>query len=147
MRALGRLYKSRVPRFARAIPLVAQGGLAGRVAVLSSAASPPALALLELRSALAEALAQHLGMSSQTSPAQLVQEVKRQTGLSAQLEARASQMLSSMRAAETAFVAGGPARVTRDEVKRAAGIVEQLLEGAGVEIPWPPAFAEQDGDD
>ncbi|RLB60215.1 MAG: DUF4350 domain-containing protein, partial [Deltaproteobacteria bacterium] len=147
VRVLGRLYQSRVPRFARAIPLVAQGGVAGRVAVLSSGASPPALALLELRSALAEALAQHLGVSSQTSPAELVQEVKRRDGLSAQLEGRITQMLSSMRAAETAVVAGGAQRVTRDEVKRAAGIVEQLLEGAGVEIPWPAAFAQSGGDE
>jgi hypothetical protein len=146
VRALGRLYKSRVPRFARAVPLVAQGGVAGRVAVLSSGASPPALALLELRSALAEALAEHLGLSPQTSPAALVEEVKRRDGLSAPLEARARQMLGSMRAAETAVVAGGPHKVTRDEVKRAAGIIDQLLEGAGVDIPWPAAFIDRAGD-
>lgn len=145
-RALGRLYKSRVPRFARSVPLVAQGGVAGRVAVLSSGASPPALALLELRSALSEALASHLGVSPQTSPGELVHEVQSRGKINASLAARIGEMLSSMRAAETAVVAGGSARVTRDEVKRAATVVEQLLEAAGVDIPWPPAFVEPDED-
>jgi hypothetical protein len=139
-RALVRLYRTRVPRFARAVPLVAQGGVAGRVAVLSSDASPPALALLEVKSALTEALAQHFAMPDQSSAGQLLDEVKRRHGLPSDLEGQARSMLSAMRAAETSVVAGVPARVSSSEVVRAAEVSERVLAAAGVDIPWPPSF-------
>ncbi|MCA9623531.1 MAG: DUF4350 domain-containing protein, partial [Myxococcales bacterium] len=122
LRSLVRMYKSRLPRFARAIPLVAQGGVAGRVAVLSSDVSPPALALLEIRSALVEALAHHLDMSEQTPPSLLIEELVRRGSLSTDLERRSRNMLGSMSAAETAVVAGAPAKVSDAEVKVALGI-------------------------
>lgn len=140
LRSLVRLYRSRLPRFARAVPLVAQGGVAGRVAVLSSDVSPPALALLEVRSALTEALSLHFGLSEQLSPAQLVQRIRDDVGLSAELESEANAVLHTMRNAETAVVAGASAKVTEAEVRRAAGVTERLLEAAGVDVPWPPTF-------
>ncbi len=142
-RALVRLYKSRLPRFARAVPLVAQGGVAGRVAVLSSDVSPPALALLEIRSALCEALASHLDMSEQATAYQLLDEAKLR-GLDPAVESDARRMLGSMRAAETAVVSGTPARVSSEEVQRAASVADRLLRAAGVDIPWPAAFAEHE---
>ncbi len=140
MRAMVRLYRSRLPRFARAIPLVAQGGVAGRVAVLSAAVSPPALALLEVRSALTEALSHHFGTSEQLAPSQLVQRVRDEVGLSAELERDANEVLQTMRQAENSVVAGAPSRVTEGEVRRAYGVMERLLDVAGVDIPWPPTF-------
>ncbi len=140
LRSLVRLYKSRLPRFARAVPLVAQGGVAGRVAVLSSNVSPPALALLEVRSALTESLAHHFGLSEHLSPSQLVQRLRDEVGLSSELDQEASAVLTSMRDAETAVVTGTSARVSEDEVRRAAGVTERLLEVAGADIPWPPTF-------
>lgn len=70
-----RRYRRSVPRYALAPPLVAQGGLAGRAAVLAAPTTDPALVLLELRSALSEALAQRLGMSRLASPEQIVAEL------------------------------------------------------------------------
>ncbi|HYQ47382.1 MAG TPA: DUF4350 domain-containing protein [Polyangiaceae bacterium] len=70
-----RRYRRSVPRYALAPLLVAQGGLAGRAAVLSAPTTDPALVLLELRSALAEALAQRLDMSRLASPEQIVAEL------------------------------------------------------------------------
>ena len=70
-----RRYRRSVPRYALAPLLVAQGGLAGRAAVLSAATTDPALVLLELRSALSEALAQWLGLSRLASPEQIVAEL------------------------------------------------------------------------
>jgi hypothetical protein len=139
-RSLVRLYHSRLPRFARAVPLVAQGGVAGRVAVLSAPVSPPALALLEVRSALTEALAHHLNMSEQATGFQLLDEVKRRGTLPADVEGRARQMLGDMRAAETSVVAGTVARIADDEVERAAAIVDEVLAVAGATIPWPTTF-------
>jgi hypothetical protein len=139
-RSLVRLYRTRLPRFARTVPLVAQGGVAGRVAVLSSDVSPPALALLEVRSALTEALAHHFQVSEQLAPAQLINRMRDEGRLDDALEREAQAVLASMRAAESAVVAGTPAKISEGEVRRAAAFTEQVLDAAGVEIPWPPTF-------
>jgi hypothetical protein len=136
-RALVRLYKSRLPRFARAVPLMAQGGVAGRIAVLSAPASPPALALLELRDALTEALAEAFHASSRAPMSQLLEQVRRTRGLSLDLERRIGDMQTAMRAAETAVLAGTGGRVTRADVERSAATVDEVLRVAEVEIPWP----------
>jgi hypothetical protein len=142
-KTLVKLYKSRLPRFARQTPLLAQGGVAGRIAVLASPVSPPGLALLELRDALAETLGSHFGFTERVSASRLVDEVKSRGNLDAGLEAQVRRMLSSMRAAETAMVAGTPGKVNREEVKRAAAALERLLEAAGVDIPWPAPYVER----
>jgi hypothetical protein len=79
-----RLYKRSVPRYALAPLLVAQGGLAGRAAVLSAPTTDPALVLLELRSALTEALTHRLGLSRLASPEQIVAELGRKPVLGAE---------------------------------------------------------------
>ena len=140
LRSMIRLYRSRLPRFARAVPLVAQGGVAGRVAVLSSDVSPPALALLEVRSALTEALAAHFGVSEQLAPSQLVQRVRDEVGLPQDLEKEADAVLRNMREAETSVVAGSSAKVSEGQVRKAHSVMERVLEAAGVDIPWPPTF-------
>ena len=70
-----RRYRRSVPRYALAPLLVAQGGLAGRAAVLSAPTTDPALVLLELRAALSEALAQRLDLSRLASPEQIIAEL------------------------------------------------------------------------
>jgi len=139
-RALVRLYASRVPRFARPLPMVAQGGVAGRAAVLSSDASPPALALLELRSALTESLAHHLGTGGQPSPRELLDRASKDAPLPSALLAEAQEMLRAMRAAEDAVVSGSPARVSQTEVKRAAATVQSLLDELAVDAHLPSGF-------
>ena len=59
------------PRYSQAEPLVAQGGPAGRIAVLSAPTSDAALGLSELRSAALELLGERLGLGRSPS-AQLV---------------------------------------------------------------------------
>lgn len=132
--ALLRIYRSRLPRFARATPLVAQGGLAGRVAVLSSPTSPPALALLELRSALGESLARHLEEPPHTRPAKLVDAAVRHGEVDGDTQAAIRGALRQMQRAETGVVAGNPIRVTRADVERAARAVEQLLVQIGADV-------------
>ncbi len=51
-----RVHKPLSPRFTRPIPLVAQGGVAGHVAVLAAPGTSRALAMLELKNALEERL-------------------------------------------------------------------------------------------
>jgi len=73
-----RRYRRSAPRYALAPLLVAQGGLAGRAAVLAAPTTDPALVLLELRAALSEALAQRLGLSRLASPEQIIAELAKQ---------------------------------------------------------------------
>jgi hypothetical protein len=59
---VGRTHRASVPRFARPVPVVAHGGIAGHAAVLGSPGTSRVLALLELKAALEEALATKLGL-------------------------------------------------------------------------------------
>jgi hypothetical protein len=132
-RAMVRMYRSRLPRFAKSLPLAAQGGVAGRVAVLASPVAPPALALLELKSALCEALAQALGLA-QATPGQLLDELGKRAPLDPDLGARAARALGLMRAAEYALMGGGGMRVSKAQVAEAAEVVRAVVQKAGVPI-------------
>ena len=71
-----RAYRRYVPRYALATPLVNQGGVAGRAALLAADATDRALVLAEIRSALAEALAERLGTDPRAAAGRLLEEVK-----------------------------------------------------------------------
>lgn len=70
-----RAYRRYLPRYALASPLVAQGGVAGRAAVLAAPTTDRALVLAELRSALVEALAERLGVDARAPSSRLADEV------------------------------------------------------------------------
>jgi hypothetical protein len=72
---VGRTHKVVVPRFARPVPTVAHGGIAGHAAVLGSPNASRVLAILELKSALEEALATRLGLDRAPPPDELVAKV------------------------------------------------------------------------
>ncbi|MCK6593528.1 MAG: DUF4350 domain-containing protein, partial [Polyangiaceae bacterium] len=80
-RASAKPYKSPTPRYARPTPLVAQGGAAGRLAVLAAPSSPRSLAMLELKSALVEALVARFNLTSEPSPDHLLRIVRRESAL------------------------------------------------------------------
>jgi hypothetical protein len=71
-----RAYRRYVPRYALPMPLIGQGGVAGRAALLAAPATDRALVLAELRSALAEALAERLGTDARAGSGRLLEEVK-----------------------------------------------------------------------
>ncbi len=66
-RSGGRLYPRPTPKYAAAVPLIAQGGLAGRSAVLSVDTTPEALRVLELKAALEAQLRASFGFSGNES--------------------------------------------------------------------------------
>jgi hypothetical protein len=72
----GKTHKLTTPRFTRAIPVVAQGGIAGHAAVLGAPGTSRALAVLELKSALEEELATRLGLQRAAPPDQLVARLR-----------------------------------------------------------------------
>lgn len=72
----GKTHKHATPRFARPVPVVAQGGIAGHAAVLGSPGTSRVLAILELKNALEEELATRLGLDRAPSHDQLVARLR-----------------------------------------------------------------------
>ena len=65
------------PRYSAAEPLVAQGGVAGRIAVLSAPSTDAALGLSELRSAALDLLGERLGLGRSPSSKLVLAEIQR----------------------------------------------------------------------
>jgi hypothetical protein len=126
-RASARPYQSPLPRYARPTPLVAQGGVAGRFAVLAAPSSPRSLALLELKSALYEALQLRLGFSAEPAPEALARMVLKAGSLDESAYSALKEILGMMHHVETAVVAGRPASVAQRDLDRAAEVVRDVL--------------------
>jgi len=116
-----RRYRRTVPRYARPTPLVAQGGLAGRAAVLSAETTHRALVVLELKAALEEALRDRLALDPLASPADIVKEIDGRDALSRTNSAALGRLFAEMAEAE--------AKVARTErIRVAAGSVRRMHE-------------------
>jgi hypothetical protein len=125
-----RTYRRRAPGFTRPVPLAAQGGAAGRAAVLAASSTPAALAMLELKSALEEGLAHELGVTGRVSTTRLIDEVRAKGALDDRSQWALKGILLEMANVETLVVAGQAGRVRRSDVTRAARIVFELLRTA-----------------
>jgi hypothetical protein len=125
-----RVYRRRPPSFARPVPLVAQGGVAGRTAVLSARTTPRALGVLELKSALEEGLAQKLGLGASVPTSVLLEEVKRKGALDEQGQRALKGALLEMANLETAVLARQAGNVRREDVLRLSRLVFGLLAAA-----------------
>jgi len=146
-RSAGRPYRSPQPRFARPTPLVAQGGVAGRFALLSAPSSPPGLLLLELKSALGEALSQKVGSPVEPSTHALLSAAARAGDLDERGRSALKEVLDTMQRAEASVVAGRQIRVSRAALRNAAAVVRDVLARAGAITPEPigPSKAPSDG--
>lgn len=123
-----RLYRRAVPRHAVATPLVAQGGLAGRAAVLSAPTTDPALVLLELRAAMSEALAQRLGLSRLASPEQIVAELGRTPLFQPSRVQEISELFSALGQAQSSLLAHKRLKLLGDRLPRLARKVMVILD-------------------
>jgi hypothetical protein len=149
-RAAARPYASPLPRYARPTPLVAQGGIAGRFAMLAAPSSPRSLALLELKSALYEGLRPHLGYAVDPAPEALAKMVLKAGSLDERSYSSLKEILAMMHAVENAVVAGRPANVSQHDLARAADVVREILDGVGERkiepvVKVPPARVTSDG--
>jgi hypothetical protein len=113
-----RRYRKALPRYARPTPLVAQGGLAGRAAVLSAEGTHPALAVLELKSALEEATRDRLGLLPTASPREIIAEIDRQKGLSRRSSDSLEELFREMAKAEAAVTRTEPIRIRDHAIRR-----------------------------
>jgi hypothetical protein len=96
-----RRYRKAAPRYARPTPLVAQGGLAGRAAVLAADTTHPALVVLELKAALEEAVREKMGIPDASLP-RLAEEIDRQDALSRRNSLALKEVVTEMARAEAA---------------------------------------------
>src|SRR5262249_7667427 len=97
---------------ARPTPLVAQGGLAGRAAVLAAETTHRALAVLELKAALEEALRQRLGLPETAGTDRILEEIVRQDALTRRNSSELEALLKEMARAEEAVSRTERIRVT-----------------------------------
>lgn len=131
LRSSARPYKSPNPRFARPTPLVAQGGVAGRFALLAAPSSPRSLVLLELKSALVEALGQKLGSPVEASTEGIMSAARKAGKLDEAQSTALKDALREMQKAEASVVAGRPTYISRKVQRKTASIVYEVLDAAG----------------
>lgn len=126
-----RPYRRIQPRFARALPLVAQGGLAGRAAALSAPTTHRALAVVEVKSALVEALADHLDLPANSAVDELVRALGARNASPARL-AELKALLIELREVENSVAAARPMRVSAAQLRllwqRAARLLQAISE-------------------
>lgn len=133
LRAGARTYKSPLPRYARRVPLIAQGGAAGRFAMLAAPSSARGLVLLELKSALFESVAHRFALEAEPSPEVLVRLV---AGLGdAALVEALRPVLDAMVRVETAIVAGQRPRVPVKVLADADAAVRRAVALCEVDAP------------
>lgn len=137
-RAYARTYKSPTPRYARSRPLVLQGGVAGRFAVLSAPTSPPALSMLELKSALLESVAARFELEAEPSLDHLQGILAKEAKLNATLLASLTEVIASMRSAEASFLAGRSVRISPRALGHASDVVREVLLSCGADIGHLP---------
>jgi hypothetical protein len=121
-----RRYRRVAPRYARATPLVAQGGLAGRAAVLAAGTTHRALAVLELKAALEEALRDRLGLKS-ASIKELTQEIDRQAALSQRNSQALKNVIAEMARAEDAVIRAERIRIPTAQVRAMHETMKAIL--------------------
>lgn len=133
--ASARGYEHPVPRYAAGVPLVAQGGAAGRLAVLAAPSTHRALVLLEQRDALEEQLALHLGLPGRPGAQSLVAALSRDPRVDARSLEELRRLLAHVARVETAVAAGAPIRVSPADLELARRLTSELSQALVVERP------------
>jgi hypothetical protein len=126
-----RRYRRSVPRYALAPLLVAQGGLAGRAAVLSAPTTDPALVLLELRSALSEALAHRLGLSRLASPEQIIAELGKKSLLEPARVREIAELFRALAEGQAPILARKRMKLAKDRLAALARKVMEIQDEIG----------------
>lgn len=127
-RTSGKPYKSPMPRYARSTPLVARGGVAGRFAMLAAPSSPKGLVLLELKSALFDAITDRFELGLSPTPDAVLGAVRGSNLVEPSLMTRLEHTVQQMLKTEAAMVAGAGARVRRELVQDAHEVVAEVVD-------------------
>jgi hypothetical protein len=132
----GQLYAPLAPGYARALPHAAQGGFAGRVAVLAAKSTDRGLILRELKRNLESRLRQRLGLSGAVGPREIVQSAGERELLSPRSLRNLEQLLARLSAGEIAVMSARRLSIS-DRKLRALhqGVLEILTEMVELENP------------
>ncbi len=123
-----RTYRRTRPRYATALPLVAQGGLAGRAAVLAAPTTRGALVVVELKAALEEGLIHQLGLPLGTGRATILEQLSDKRLLDPSQLGRLRRLLHEMDRAEASIAAAQPVKVRPQHVQSMSRQVKEILE-------------------
>lgn len=123
-----RRYPRTAPRYVRQTPLVAQGGAAGRVAVLAAPTTHRALAVLELKAALEESLRSHFGLPDTASLEAILREIEHQRALTPKTARELDKLLSEMAKAEVAVATSERMRLSSDAVETMRARFDAILQ-------------------
>jgi hypothetical protein len=129
-RSSGKLYDRRSPRYVAETPLVAQGGAAGRAAVLASPSTDNALIVLELKSATEETLRYALRLPPHSGPGAILASLAQTGAIDTRAQAILSGLFAQMAAAEKAIVGSESLRVPLSSVKQMRDELEAILDQA-----------------
>jgi hypothetical protein len=116
------------PAYARATPLAAQGGYAGRFAVLALPSTDRGLLLLELKRSLEEDLRQRLELPPATSGRDLIEPV-RQSGLLGEASLTAlDQVFRQLAASEVAVMSARRLSIPDRALSRLQAQIERIFD-------------------
>ena len=121
-----RRYRQSQPRHALPTPLLAQGGLPGRAAVLAAPTTDRALVIAELDALLSEELAQRAGLPPGTSAADSISALER-AGLPLQDVRAARSLLPLAQRARDCILRGRPSRIGAGQVAAHERRVSEVL--------------------
>jgi hypothetical protein len=122
-----RPYTRPMPRYARATPLIAQGGLAGRAAVLGAPSTSRALLVLELQSAFEAAVRDRLSLDRNASSGEVRASLLSAATLTRAQLAELDAFFDHIRAAERALSSSRQIRVTQEAIARMKEAMSDIL--------------------
>ncbi len=128
----GHPHKAVAPRFVKGTSIAAQGGVAGRAAVLGAPGTARVLAMLELKSALEEDVATRLGLDRAPPPDELAKLARNAGLLDAEQSERLARVLEMLTGMETSFTMGASARADVAGAGAARGLVRRRVRDADV---------------
>jgi hypothetical protein len=132
----GQLYSPLAPGYARSLPHAAQGGFAGRVAVLASKSTDRALILRELKRTLESSLRVRLGLPAATGPREIVKSAADRALLSPSSTRALEQLLTRLSAGEIAVMSARRLSISDRKLKALHdGVLEILTEMVELEKP------------
>lgn len=123
----GRVYRPPVPRFARGLSLLEQGGVAGRAAVLTAESTHRGLILLEQRDAFSERLRVLLGTERTLYLAVAAEELSKRRWVDGAVLVELKKMISEVSKVEMAISSGQPVRVSRQTLEWVESVSEKVL--------------------
>lgn len=129
----GRPHVPAAPRYTRTIPVAAQGGVAGHIAVITAPGTSRVLAMLEVKSALEDDLCELLGLERNPGHEELLKDLGRRRLLDAGELAELKALFLSLAHTETIVLSrrGAALGAVRDsEVVAAARAARRIVQSA-----------------